>query len=90
MHLCTSSVVPEHLQETNKMFRTFLFSRYVFRGAKPGTAYIYESSPSNLRIMRKHKKNKNALPNMYYVLRIFLTEFCTNPLCPKTVAMFLQ
>ena len=27
---------------------------------------------------------------MYYVLRIFLTEFCTNPLCPKTVAIFLQ
>ena len=61
-----------------------------FSRRKAWDCFYYESSPSNLRIMRKHKKIKNALPNMYYVLRIFLTEFCTNPLCPKTVAMFLQ
>jgi hypothetical protein len=90
MHPCTSSVVPEHFQETNKMFRTFLFSCYVFRDENPAIAYRHESNCNNLCIMRKHKKIENALPNKYYVLPIFLTDFCTNPLCPKTVAIFLQ
>jgi len=42
MHSCTSSVVPEHFQETNKMFRTFLFSRYVFQDEKSTTPYGVE------------------------------------------------
>jgi len=90
MHPCTSSVVPEHFQETNKRFRTFLFSRYVVRGAKPGTPYHIKGVPVICALWENTKKLENVLPNKYYVLTSFLTDFCTNPLCPKRVAIFLQ
>jgi len=61
-----------------------------FSGRKSRNCFSYESNCNNLCIMRKHKKLENALPNKYYVLPIFLTDFCTNPLCPKRVAIFLQ
>jgi len=61
-----------------------------FSGRKAWNPLSYKRGSSNLRIMRKHKKLENVLPNKYYVLTSFLTDFCTNPLCPKRVAIFLQ
>jgi len=77
MHPGTSSVVPEPFQETNEKRRTFLFSRYVFRGASPQPL---GGGCSNLRIIRKHNNIESALQNKYYVLTIFLTDFSTNTL----------
>ena len=62
-----------------------------FSRRKAWSPFSYKRGSSNLRIMRKHKKiKKNALPNKYYVLSIFLTDFCTNPLSPEKVLSFLQ